>query len=465
MINIAIDGPAGAGKSTIAKAVAKDLGIIYLDTGAMYRATAYYAISLGIDVQDEDNIKKMFDDFAMDIFYENGAQQIVVNGVNTTPFLREHYMSKAASDISALPTVRYKMVDIQREFAKKHDVVLDGRDIGTFVLPDANCKLYVTATPEERAKRRHQELLAKGSEMSYEEILDDINKRDYNDSHREVAPLKQADDAVLIDTTTMSIEEVVKKVKDIVRDKQLHSNSAQQNIENLHTPVPSSEMDKKTLERIKGYYKPVKSFALYRFLRCILRPVQAILWPTKVVGKEKLKGLEGALFTCNHYSKIDAIIPCAHLFKKEAHILAKYELFKVPIAGWFLHTMGSIPVRRGEADVEAVKQVLKVLKANKQLLLFPEGTRNFEGTQELGEIKSGTARFAIKTKVPVVPMIYYACPKVFKKNWLYIGEPFTLEEFYGKRDTDHLATEKVRLMMEKTRKECNEYVESKKRKK
>lgn len=460
MINIAIDGPAGAGKSTVAKAVAKDLGIIYLDTGAMYRATAYYVMSKGIDVKDEESIKKVFEDFDMDIFYEDGVQQIVVNGINTTPFLREHYMSKAASDISALPTVRYKMVDIQRAFAKTHDVVLDGRDIGTFVLPDANCKFYVTATAEERANRRYQELKQKGSEMTYEEILDDINKRDYNDSHREVAPLKQAEDAVYIDTTSMTIDDVVKMVKDIVSSKCQDANSPKQNKENLHKPVPSSEMDKKTLERIKSYYKPVKSYALYRFLRVVLRPLQAMLWPTKVVGKEKMEGLEGALLICNHYSKVDALIPCAHLFKKEAHILAKYELFRVPIAGWFLHTMGSIPVRRGEADVEAVKQVLRVLKSNKQLLLFPEGTRNFEGTQELGEIKSGTARFAIKTRVPIVPMIYYACPKVFKKNWLYIGEPFTLEEYYGTKGTDHLATKKVREMMEKTRKECNEYVES-----
>ena len=162
MINIAIDGPAGAGKSTVAKAVAKELGIIYLDTGAMYRATAYTAIKNGIDVSDEEGVGEMLKTLTMDVVYEDGAQQIIVNGFNTTPYLREHYMSKAASDISALPCVRYKLVDIQRELAKTYDLVLDGRDIGTFVLPDANCKIFLVASAEERAKRRVEENRLKG---------------------------------------------------------------------------------------------------------------------------------------------------------------------------------------------------------------------------------------------------------------------------------------------------------------
>lgn len=467
MINIAIDGPAGAGKSTIAKAVAKDLGIIYLDTGAMYRATAYYAIQHGIDVQDEQSISEMLKDFNMDIRYENGEQQIYVNGVNTTPYLREHYMSKAASDISALKCVRYKMVELQREFAKTHDVVLDGRDIGTFVLPDANCKFYMTATAEERASRRYKELIEKGANVEYENILQDIIKRDYNDSHREVAPLKQAEDAEYLDTTSLSVDDVIAHVKEVVHIKQKNANPPQQNAQNEHNPIPSSSMDKKTLERIKKYYKPVKNFAFYRFLRVFLHPLQSVLWPTKVVGKENVKDVEGGIFICNHYSKVDSFIPCFNLFKKEAHILAKYELFKVPIAGWFLRQMGGIPVRRGEADVEAVKQVLRVLKANKRLLIFPEGTRNKEGSQQMAEFKTGTARFAIKTKSQIVPMIYYQSPKLFKKNWLYIGKPFTLEEFYSARNPEenHAATERIREKMDETRALCNEYVDGVKNKK
>lgn len=219
MINIAIDGPAGAGKSTVAKAVAKELGIIYLDTGAMYRATAYTAIKNGIDVSDEVGVSEMLKNLTMDVVYEDGAQQIIVNGFNTTPYLREHYMSKAASDISALPCVRYKLVDIQRELAKTYDLVLDGRDIGTFVLPDANCKIFLVASAEERAKRRVEENRLKGQESDFDTVLKDIKQRDYNDSHREVAPLKKADDAVELDTTTMTIPEVVGAVISLVKEK------------------------------------------------------------------------------------------------------------------------------------------------------------------------------------------------------------------------------------------------------
>lgn len=219
MINIAIDGPAGAGKSTIAKAVAKRLGIIYLDTGAMYRSVAYYVLEHGADVNDERAVEALLPGIEMDIRYENGMQQIYVSGKNVTPYLREPHMSKAASDVSALPCVRYKMVELQREFAASHDVVLDGRDIGTFVLPDANCKFFMTASPEERAKRRFKELTEKGSVCTFEEVLADINKRDYNDSHRAVAPLKQAEDAVRIDTTDMSIEQVTECVERIVKEK------------------------------------------------------------------------------------------------------------------------------------------------------------------------------------------------------------------------------------------------------
>lgn len=219
MINIAIDGPAGAGKSTIAKAVAKRLGIIYLDTGAMYRSVAYYVLKHGVSVSDEKEVQRLLDGLVMDIRYEDGAQQIYVCGENVTPYLREPHMSKAASDVSALPAVRYKMVELQREFAVSHDVVLDGRDIGTFVLPEANCKFYMTASPEERAERRHKELVEKGSACTFKEVLDDINKRDYNDSHRAVAPLRQADDAVYIDTTDMTPEEVTEAVVRIVSEK------------------------------------------------------------------------------------------------------------------------------------------------------------------------------------------------------------------------------------------------------
>lgn len=496
MINVAIDGPAGAGKSTVAKAVAKKCGLIYLDTGAMYRATAYTAIKAGVDVTDADKVAGILENMTMDIAFEHGAQQIYVNGFNTTPYLREHYMSKAASDISALPCVRYKMVELQREFAASRDVVLDGRDIGTFVLPDANCKVFMTATPQERATRRYKELVEKGQSVDYDTLLNDIIQRDYNDSHREVAPLKQAEDAVLLDTTDMTIDEVVDAVIALVNGKlsgtydgskeaapaaeqaaespsapQTSDNKADDTSAQMGSPAsdtqgkqPLTRKEAKVAARVKKRYTPEKSFAMYRFLRVFLHPLQATLWPTKLIGIENAKAVEGknAIFTCNHFSKVDTFLPCFAIFKREAHILAKSELFEKSLGGWFLHKMGAIPVRRGEADIDCVKCVLRLLKDGKQLMIFPEGTRNREGTQEMAEFKSGAARFAIKTKSPIVPMIYHSSPKLFKRNYLYIGKPFTLEEFYGDRSHDAMdrATDVVRQKMDEVREQVNAYVDA-----
>lgn len=215
-INIAIDGPAGAGKSTIAKELSKKLNIIYLDTGAMYRGLAYLVSKLNFKVVDEIALKPVLENLDMRIEF-NDIQQIIVNGQNVTPFIREHKISKIASDISAIPSVRLKMVELQREIAKNNDVVLDGRDIGTFVLPDASYKFFITAVPEERAKRRYLELQLKGNNITLEEVYKDICERDFNDSHRALAPLRQADDAVLVDTTNMSIEEVINTVLSYIR--------------------------------------------------------------------------------------------------------------------------------------------------------------------------------------------------------------------------------------------------------
>lgn len=218
-INIALDGPSGAGKSTVAKAVAKILNIAYLDTGAMYRGVAYFCCKQGVDVNDENAVKPLLENLDMKII-TGEQQQIIVNGENVTPYIRKHYVSKAASDVSALRSVRLKMLEIQRRIAADNDIVLDGRDIGTYVLPDAKYKFFVTATPEVRADRRYHELLGKGAEhIEYKKVLADIKQRDYNDSHRSFVPLKQADDAILLDTTNMSIDEVVNFVLNTVENK------------------------------------------------------------------------------------------------------------------------------------------------------------------------------------------------------------------------------------------------------
>ncbi len=219
MINIAMDGPAGAGKSTLAKAVAKALSIHYLDTGAMYRAVAYAAVKAGINVKDEPQVERLLADADLKTAYEDGEQQMILDGVNVMPFIRTPEMSTAASDISALPCVRQKLVAMQREVAAQYDVVLDGRDIGTYVLPDSPHKFYVTADAKERARRRHLELLSKGIEKSLDSVLEEMLQRDANDSTRALAPLKKAEDAVLIDTTNMDIDAAVDAVLSRLRQE------------------------------------------------------------------------------------------------------------------------------------------------------------------------------------------------------------------------------------------------------
>jgi len=219
MLNIAIDGPAGAGKSTVAKELAKRLAITYLDTGAMYRAVALKSIYLGVDVNDEEKVKAFLPSVDLDIRYVDGVQHVYLDGKDVSTEIREHRMSKAASDISRIPAVRLQLVEMQRALAAKYDCVLDGRDITSYVLPDANFKFFITASPEVRAERRRKELEAKGEIVDFAVLLDDIKKRDYNDSHRDFAPLVRTPDSFYIDTSDLSIEEVIDKVVAIVEEK------------------------------------------------------------------------------------------------------------------------------------------------------------------------------------------------------------------------------------------------------
>lgn len=210
--NVAIDGPAGAGKSTIAKLVAKEKGYIYVDTGAMYRGMAIHFLKKGIQPEDTAAIIAACADAEVTIAYENGIQQVYLNGENITDMLRTEEVGNMASRTSAIPEVRAKLLELQRSLAREKDVIMDGRDIGTNILPNADVKIYLTASVETRAKRRYNELTEKGIACDYDEIAKDIKDRDERDMSRETAPLRQAEDAVLVDSSEMSIEEVVERI-------------------------------------------------------------------------------------------------------------------------------------------------------------------------------------------------------------------------------------------------------------
>ena len=218
--SIAIDGPAGAGKSTIARRLAKELGYYYVDTGAIYRTVAYFMDLLGISPKDVDGVERYIDELTIEIEYdEDGVQHMIMNGMDVSGDIRTQDISQKASLVSAHAVVRDVLLDMQRSVARKHNVIMDGRDIGTVVLPKADVKIFLTADAEVRAKRRYDELIAKGQKADLPTILKEIKQRDYQDSHREIAPLKQAKDAVLVDTSNLDIEGVVAAIREIVGKK------------------------------------------------------------------------------------------------------------------------------------------------------------------------------------------------------------------------------------------------------
>lgn len=219
MISVAIDGPAGAGKSSLSRKAAKELGFIYVDTGALYRATGLKFLNLGYNTDLECNIGEILADTVVDIRFVEGEQRVFLDGNDVSDKIRTPDASMMASAVSAKPEVRAFLLEMQRKLARENNVLMDGRDIGTVVLPDATVKIYLTATAEARAERRYKELLEKGIETTFQDVLQDMKKRDFNDMNRPIAPLKQADDAVLADTTKLGFEDSLKLIIDIISKK------------------------------------------------------------------------------------------------------------------------------------------------------------------------------------------------------------------------------------------------------
>ena len=218
-LNVAIDGPGGAGKSTVAKAAAKELELIYVDTGALYRAVGLNALRHELDTTDEAAIKELLNDTKVELKYVDGVQHVFLNGEDVSDKIRTPEASMAASNVSAIGVVRQFLFELQREIARNNNCVMDGRDIGTVVLPDAQVKIFLTASPEVRAKRRYIELREKGSDESYEKVLEELKQRDYNDSHREIAPLKPAEDSVIVDTSEFKLEDSIATVVNLIKEK------------------------------------------------------------------------------------------------------------------------------------------------------------------------------------------------------------------------------------------------------
>ncbi len=378
-INCALDGPSGAGKSTVAKLVAKSLGFIYVDTGALYRAIGLYATRKGALTTSAEEVVPLLNDINVELKYDNGTQLVLLNGEDVSSAIRQNEISMAASNVSAIPEVRAFLLDLQRDIAAKNDIIMDGRDIGTVILPNAEVKIFMTATAEERANRRYKELIEKGQNVVYEDILNDINQRDYNDSHRATAPLKKADDAIELDTSNMSIDEVVTEISNIIKKK----------TSDQITPV---ELKK---------FKWSIGTLLYAILRFIVAIVIYACFNVRVEGKENIPHGGGTVVASNHRTWLDPIMIAMFIRKPNAY-LCKEELFKNYFLKILLTILQGIPVHRGSSDRAPLNRAVDYVNRGYNLMLFPEGTRSKDGT--LGKPKSGVAYIASISGAPVCPV-------------------------------------------------------------
>ncbi len=412
MIRIAIDGPGGAGKSSVAKAVAARLGIIYVDTGALYRNIGLYMLRAGINPSDKENVVPALENVDLKLKFEDGKQIILLNGVNEGDAIRTPDASMAASAVSAIPEVREFLLNMQRDTAKRHSVIMDGRDIGTVILPDAEIKIFLTASPEARAKRRYDELVAKGADVTYEKVYNEMVERDKNDSTRAVAPCVKAEDAVLLDNSSMTPEETVESV----------------------------------LKMVKKYKKKHKNF--YDKAKVIVAPLYRFFMRVKVKGVENVP-LDGGIVLCaNHIAAVDVIsIGC--VCPRQLTFVAKKELFSVPVLGKIVKSLGAIKVDRGANDVGAIKASVEAAKAGAVLSIFPQGHRYPGVNPATTPIRHGAALIAYHSQCDVIPVAInvkngkYA---FLRKIEVVFGKPIKYSELgfeKGGRDEYEAAAKKM----------------------
>ena len=394
MIRIAIDGPGGAGKSSVAKAVSKALGIIYVDTGALYRNIGLFMLDNGIDPKDSNSVINALSQINLELKFVDGKQVILLNGVNRGDEIRTPTASMAASSVSAIPAVRDYLLDTQRNIAKKNSVIMDGRDIGTVILPDAEVKIFLTASPKARAKRRYNELIAKGSNITFEQVYKEMVERDKNDSTRDVAPCVKAKDAILLDNSKLTEEETVNKI----------------------------------LKIVKKYSTSKTPF--YAFAAGLVGPVYRLLYNVRVKGKENIPKEGGFLFCPNHLSAAD-IITIGAVCPRQITCIAKKELFSIPILGALVKAMGGVKIDRGGADIGAIKTAVSLVEKGKIVTIFPQGHRYPGVNPATTPIKHGAGLIAYHAKCDIVPVsicMKKGKYKLFRRTNIVIGKPIKYSE-------------------------------------
>lgn len=401
IINVAIDGPSGAGKSTIARAVAKRAGYIYIDTGALYRTVALHSLRGQVDVQDPQAVAGMLENLRVELAFREGEQRVLLNGEDVSGLIRTPEVSRIASSVSAVPAVRAFLLDLQRDIAARNSCIMDGRDIATVVLPHADVKIFLTASAEERARRRYEELVARGEQVTLEEVLADQKQRDYNDSHRAAAPLRQAEDAVLIDTTGKSFDESVQLVEAVIRE---------------HLPQPSRPKpaapaeapEKQPREKVKYNFNKYTTRAFYMIAMPFTWLTCKLLYRITYVGKRNVPRKGKLIIAANHISGWDPVFVGSAMVRV-IHAMAKEELFRNGFVKAVITGLNAFPVSRGSSDRRAFEYALELLRRDKVLGIFPEGTRTKD--YKPGKGKSGIALIAAATGADIVPVAIYSAGK------------------------------------------------------
>lgn len=409
---VAIDGPSGAGKTTTARLVAQRLGLQHLDTGAMYRAVTWKALRLGIDPLDSQGLATVAADCEITFTdQEEGTQRVYLDGEDVSEVIRSTEVTGSVSPVSAHAPVRREMVRRQRALADAGGVVLEGRDIGSVVLPAAHVKIYLDASIEERARRRMLELNEKGIVKSVHEIQEDIRERDRKDSSRETSPLKIPIGASIIDTSDMSIEAQVSAVVGIVERRARELREAR---------VPVGSRNPYRRQRMH-----------YRLICAAVRLLAKSAWGTRVIRKSDLDLAENYIYAPNHRSGIDPPL-VGSVIPGEVYYVAKHTLFRRHLIGRFLRWINAMPIRRTGFDRAAMERCLDLLANGKSVMIFPQGRRVAGG--ELGQAKAGVGYLALKSGVPVVPVYVQGTNHLWRaffrrpRTTIVFGQPMRLTD-------------------------------------
>ncbi|MCE5343361.1 MAG: (d)CMP kinase [Eubacteriales bacterium] len=411
---IAIDGPGGAGKSTVADDLARRLKVPHLDTGAMYRAFAYQMFAEGLTVRDVQAVEALTRRVKIDVRFSQGKQITCVNGKDVTGLIRTPEISMAASDCATLGAVRKLMVALQQKIASRQSMILDGRDIGTRVLPEATLKVYLTASSETRARRRYEEMAAKGAQADYETVLQDVIVRDRQDSTRAIDPLRAAQDAVTLDTDGMTREQVAERILSL-----------------LEARLAGNRRGAKPRERL--------SF-LYRLAMVLSAFVFRVIFPVRYRGLDNTELDAPYILIGNHNHMLDPFLVGWKIKRYQIRYLGKKELIRNPLARLMYRNLRIIPVERHKTDIAAMRACLQTLAQGHVLGIFPEGTRFKKTLME--ELESGVAMIALRGDVPLLPVYISQRPRLFKRIECYYGKPFAVSDI-AQKGTNREACEEV----------------------